>query len=254
MDGARRDLRGRKVLVTGASSGIGASVSRAIVERGGAVAMVARRKDRLEELCEELGDAAVAAPCDVTDDGALRAAVDRAHELLGGLDGVVAAAGRSMVGTLSTGDPERWRALFDLNLVAPLATVRHAVEKFAATGRRDVVLMGSTAAVLPMPGTGVYSASKRGLQAAFESLRVELAPLGINASLIEPGMFETEGLTLEGVEFDGEVPENDYPILVPDAVPADPAVLAEVIAFMMSLPDGVCINELVMRPTGQLNP
>ena len=254
MDGARRDLRGRKVLVTGASSGIGASVSRAIVERGGAVAMVARRKDRLEELCEELGDAAVAAPCDVTDDGALRAAVDRAHELLGGLDGVVAAAGRSMVGTLSTGDPERWRALFDLNLVAPLATVRHAVEKFAATGRRDVVLMGSTAAVLPMPGTGVYSASKRGLQAAFESLRVELAPLGINASLIEPGMFETEGLTLEGVEFDGEVPENDYPILVPDGVPADPAVLAEVIAFMMSLPDGVCINELVMRPTGQLNP
>ena len=248
------DLRGRKVLVTGASSGIGASVSRAIVERGGAVATVARRKDRLEELCDELGDAAVAVPCDVTDDVALRAAVDEAHVRLGGLDGVVAVAGRSMVGTLSTGDPERWRALFDLNLVAPLATARYAVEKFAATGRRDVVLMGSTAAVLSMPGTGAYSASKRGLQAAFESLRFELASLGINASLIEPGMFETEGLTLEGVEFNGEVPENDYPIILPDTVPADPAILAEVIAFMMSLPEGVCINELVMRPTGQLNP
>ena len=248
------DLRGRKVLVTGASSGIGASVSRAIAEQGGAVAMLARRKERLEELCEELGDPAVAIPCDVTDHAALQAAIDEAHSRLEGLDGVVAVAGRSMVGTLATGDPQRWRDLFDLNLVAPLATARYAVEKFPTTGRRDVVLMGSTAAVLPMPGTGAYSASKRGLQAAFESLRFELAPLGINTSLVEPGMFETEGLTLEGVEFNGEVPENDYPIILPDTEPADPAILAGVIAFMMSLPDGVCINELVMRPTGQLNP
>ena len=193
-------------------------------------------------------------PCDVTDTAALEAAVDDSAEQLGGLDGLVAVAGRSMVGTLASGTPERWRAIFDLNLLAPLASTRFAVEKFANDGRRDVVLIGSCAGLLSMPGTGIYSASKRGLQAAFETMRLELAPLGINTSLVMPGMFETEGLTMEGVEFDGDIPANDFPILVPDAVPADPAILADIITFMISLPNGVCINELVTRPTGQYNP
>ena len=69
-----------------------------------------------------------------------------------------------------------------------------------------------------------------------------------------PGMFETEGLTLEGLVIDGEVPPNDYPFFAGEATPADPAVLADIIAFVMSLPDGVCINELVARPTRQYNP
>ncbi len=247
-------LGGRRVVVTGASSGIGAAVSCAVVAAGGSVAMLARRQERLDELGAELGDRAVGVRCDVTDDEALDAAIGTAAERLGGLDGVVAVAGRSMVGTLTTGDPQRWRALFDLNLVAPLATVRAAVGRFADVGRRDVVLIGSTASVLPMPGTGIYSASKRGLEAAFETLRFELASAGINTSLVLPGMFETEGLSLEGVEFNGDIPPNDYPMLTPGTVPADPAVLADIVAFMMGLPEGVCINELVARPTGQLNP
>ena len=185
---------------------------------------------------------------------ALEAAVNDSAGQLGGLDGLVAVAGRSMVGTLTSGTPERWRAIFDLNLLAPLATARFAVERFADEGRRDVVLIGSCAGLLSMPGTGIYSASKRGLQAAFETMRLELAPLGINTSFVMPGMFETEGLTLEGVEFDGDIPANDFPILVPDVVPADPAILADIVTFMISLPDGVCINELVTRPTGQYNP
>jgi NADP-dependent 3-hydroxy acid dehydrogenase YdfG len=248
------DLRDRRVLVTGASSGIGAEVCRSIVAAGGSVAMLARRKERLAQLRAELGDRAIPVPCDVTDFGALEAAVDDAARQLDGLDGLVSVAGRSMVGTLTSGTPERWRALIDLNLVSPLATSRFAIGKFGDEGRRDVVIVGSAAALLSMPGVGIYSASKRGLQAAFETLRLELAPLGINTSLVLPGMFETEGLTLDGVEFDGDIPANDFPILVPDAVPADPSVLGDIIAFMMSLPDGVCINELVTRPTGQYNP
>jgi NADP-dependent 3-hydroxy acid dehydrogenase YdfG len=248
------DLSGRRVLVTGASSGIGAEVCRSIVACGGSVAMVGRREQRLAELHDELGERAVPITCDVTDTAALEAAVDDSVVQLGGLDGLVAVAGRSMVGTLASGTPERWRAIFDLNLLAPLASTRFAVEKFATEGRRDVVLIGSCAGLLSMPGTGIYSASKRGLQAAFETMRLELAPLGINTSIVMPGMFETEGLTMEGVEFDGDIPANDFPILVPDAVPADPAILADIITFMISLPNGVCINELVTRPTGQYNP
>lgn len=248
------DLRGRRVLVTGASSGIGAAACRSIVSCGGSVAMLARRKERLEELHAELGEDAVPVPCDVTDLDALEPAIADAARSLGGLDGVVAVAGKSMVGTIATGSPERWRELFELNLLAPLATVRYAVAHFSATGRRDVVLVASTGALTPMPGVGVYAASKRGLQAAFDTLRLELAPAGINVGCVLPGMFDTEGLTMEGLVIDGDVPPADIPWFTPESGPASAVDLAEVIAFMISRPEGFCINELVARPTGQLNP
>jgi 3-oxoacyl-[acyl-carrier protein] reductase len=248
------DLTGRRVLVTGASSGIGAATCRAIVACGGSVAMLARRQERLDALCEELGARAVGVRGDVTDFDALEQTINDAAGALGGLDGVVAVAGKSMVGSIATGTPQRWRELLDLNLVGPLATVRYALAHFADNGRRDVVLVGSAAALTSMPGVAIYGASKRGLRAAFETLRLELAPAGINASLVMPGMFETEGLTLEGIVIDGDVPQNDFPMLVPGTGPASPEPLGGIIAFMLGLPEGLCINELVARPTGQLNP
>src|SRR4029077_10780518 len=110
-------------------------------------------------------------------------------------DGIVAVAGKSMTGTITTGTPQRWRELLDLNLIGPLATVRFASGHFPPNGRRDIVLVGSVGAVTPVPGVAIYGASKRGLRAAFDSLRLELAPSGINVGLVMPGMFETEGLT-----------------------------------------------------------
>jgi NADP-dependent 3-hydroxy acid dehydrogenase YdfG len=248
------DLTGRRVLVTGASSGIGAATCRSIVGCGGSVAMLARRKDRLDELEEVLGERAIGIPADVTDLDGLEAAIDDAARALGGLDGVVSAAGRSMAGSIATGTPRRWRELIDLNLVGPLATVRYSVAHFAAAGRRDVVIVGSAGAITAMPGTGIYGASKRGLRAAFDALRLELAPAGVNTSFLMPGFFETEGLTLEGLAIDGEIPPNDFPMLAEGSGPADPDALGDAIAFMIGLPEGVCINELVVRPTGELNP
>ena len=248
------DLGGRRVLVTGASSGIGAAACRSIVTAGGSVGMLARRKERLDELRAELGERALPVPCDVTDLDALRAAVDEAARSLHGLDGVVAVAGKSMVGTIMTGTPERWRDLLNLNLVGPLATVRYAVAHFPADGRRDVVLVASTGSITPMAGVGIYAASKRGLRAAFDALRLELAPAGVNTSCVMPGMFETEGLTIEGMAFDGDVPPDNIPWFAPDSGPASATDLADTIAFMISRPEGFCINELVARPTGQLNP
>jgi NADP-dependent 3-hydroxy acid dehydrogenase YdfG len=216
--------------------------------------MLARRKERLEELRAELGERALPVPCDVTDLDALRTAVDQAARSLHGLDGVVAVAGKSMVGTIMTGTPERWRDLLNLNLMGPLATVRYAVGHFPTEGRRDVVLVASTGSITPMAGVGIYAASKRGLRAAFDALRLELAPAGVNTSCVMPGMFETEGLTIEGMAFDGDVPPDDIPWFAPDSGPASAADLADSIAFMISRPEGFCINELVARPTGQLNP
>ncbi len=209
------DLTGRRVLVTGASSGIGEAVSRTIVAAGGSVAMMARRTKRLAELQSELGERATAVTADVTDLDHLAERVAQASDGLGGLDGLVAVAGKSMAGGLTTGTPERWRELFELNLLGSLATARYAVDHFGAEGRRDLVLVGSAAGLTPLPGVGIYGASKRGLQAAFEALRLEVAPLRINASLVMPGFFETEGLTLDGIVIDGDVPPNDFPMLAP---------------------------------------
>jgi 3-oxoacyl-[acyl-carrier protein] reductase len=248
------DLGGRRVLVTGASSGIGAATCRSIVACGGSVAMLARRQERLEELGAELGERAVPVPCDVTDLGALPVAVEAAARALDGFDGVVAVAGKSMVGTIMTGTPERWQELMNLNLLGPLATVHYVVEHFAVEGRRDVVIVDSTAAITPMAGVGIYAATKRGLRAAFDALRLELASDGINVSCVMPGMFDTEGLTLEGVTFDGDIPPSDIPWFAGDAVPASAADLADSIAFMLSRPEGFCINEIVVRPTRQLYP
>jgi NADP-dependent 3-hydroxy acid dehydrogenase YdfG len=247
------NLSGRRVLVTGASSGIGAAMCKSVVRCGGSVAMLARRKDRLDALKAELGERAVGMGCDVTDLDALQAAVDEAARALGGLDAVVAVAGRAMVGTIATGAPQGWRELFDLNLVAPLATVRFALGHLPTSGRRDIVFVGSTGGITPMQGVGIYGASKRGLRAAFDALRLELAASGIGVSLVMPGMFDTEGL-VGALAINGEMPMPDAPMFAEGSGPCSPEALTDSIAFMMSLPDGVCASELVMRPTGQLVP
>jgi NADP-dependent 3-hydroxy acid dehydrogenase YdfG len=248
------DLTGRRILLTGASSGIGAATCRSLIAAGASVAMLARRKERLDLLRGELGDRAFPVPGDVTDLGTLESVVADAAAALGGLDAVVSAAGRSMAGGLATGTPQLWRELIDLNLIGPLATVRYALPHFSAGGRRDVLIVGSAGAITPLPSVGVYGASKRGLRAACDSLRLELAPAGINVTMVMPGMFETEGLSLDGMIIDGDVPPDNYPYLVPGSGPAAPEVLADIITFAIGLPEGVAINELVVRPTGELNP
>ena len=252
--GVHADLTGRRVLVTGASSGIGAASACALVAHGASVAMLARRKERLAELSAELGERVVAVPADITDFERLPAVIDDAAEALGGLDGVLAVAGKLMTGSIATGTPERWRRLFDLNLVGPLATVRYALPHFPTEGTRDIVIVGSSGALNAQPGVAIYGASKRGLRAACDTLRLELAESGVRVGVVTPGMFETEGLTLEGIEFDGDTPDHDFPLFVPGTGPQPPEPLAEAIAFMLALPEGVAIHELVLRPTGQLFP
>ncbi len=246
-------LEGRRLVVTGASSGIGAATVRSLAQSGACVAMLARRKELLDELRKELGDRVTGIPCDVTDFDGLKVAVDGAAKALGGLDGVVCVAGRSMVGTIATGSPQGWRELLDLNLIAPLAAARYAMEHFPTEGRRDVVVVGSTGAILPLPGVGMYGASKRGLRAACDSMRLELASSDINVSLIMPGAFETEGM-IGAMVVNGEMPPMDVPMFADGGIPGAPQSVADSIAFALSLPAGVCINELVIRPTRQLNP
>lgn len=254
MVAVRFNVSGRRILVTGASSGLGAEACRSLVGSGAAVAMLARRKDRLDELEGELGSRATGIVCDVTDNAALELAIAEAVRALGGLDAVVAVAGRGAVGTFMTGSPQGWRELADLNLIAPLATARYAVEHFPKIGRRDLLFVGSVGGITPMPGVGMYAATKRGLRAACDAMRLELAGAGINVGLLMPGAFETEGL-VGNVAFNGEPGDMSMLRMFDGEIrPGPPQSVGDTIAFMLSLPEGVCINEVVIRPTGQLHP
>lgn len=132
--------------------------------------------------------------------------------------------------------------------------MRNAVPHFCANDRHDVVLIGSTGAITPTACVGVYAASKRGLRAAFDSLRLELAEGGINVSLVMAGIFDAGGL-VAATAINGDVNEGAVPSFAAGVTaPPGPEPVADAIAYMLGLPAAVCINELVIRPTAQLRP
>jgi NADP-dependent 3-hydroxy acid dehydrogenase YdfG len=238
-------LRGRRVLVTGASGGIGAAVARRVVTAGAKVAMLARRADRLSTLAAELGCDATAVPCDVTDLAALRNAVDTAAEAMDGIDAIVANAGAVHMGHIATGDPALWREFIDLNLTACLGTIRYGLDHVDTTPA-DVVLVGSTVARHPQEATGIYAATKTGLAAAAESLRLEVGHRGIRVCLFEPGRVATD--VGKNARFE---PGGRHGTLGPDMVPLTGDEVAEVIEFILSRPANLALNTVVARPVGQ---
>ncbi|MFP5021824.1 SDR family oxidoreductase [Pseudonocardia phyllosphaerae] len=187
-------LTGRRILVTGASSGIGAATARALAGAGAGVALVARRADELEALAGEL-PGAVAVPADLTDDAAARAAVERAALELGGLDALVNAAGvfhgGPVAGDGATG-PDQWRSMFALNVVA-LLVVTQAAAPYLAEGTAPVVVNVSSMSGRRVPTAegAVYAATKHAVHAASDGLRLELAPRGVRVSTVAPGFVRT---------------------------------------------------------------
>jgi short-subunit dehydrogenase len=186
----------RKVaLVTGASSGIGAATARALAREGYRVALVARRRDRLEALAEEIGrggGAALSCPADVTDPDAVRAAVARTLETWGGIDVVLNNAGRGMAATLEMTTEADLRALLELNLVSVLTVTRAVLPGMLARGSGHIVNVGSVAGRRGMPLRAAYAATKFALTGLTESLRQEVRRRGIHVSLVLPIYTATE--------------------------------------------------------------
>jgi NADP-dependent 3-hydroxy acid dehydrogenase YdfG len=214
-------LAGRRVLVTGASAGIGAATARAIVGAGGRVALLARSRDRLDALVRSLeaeapdpgpaadrdrpfrgdevaaaeqpsGPVAVAVAADVVDPEAVRAAVDRAAEALAGLDGVVNAAGVARPGPVATTSPADWQAMLDVNVRGLLHVTQAALPHLVRAGTSDVVNVSSMSGRrVGSPAMGVYAASKAAVHALSEGLRREVAEEGVRVSIIAPGFVRT---------------------------------------------------------------
>ena len=180
----------RKVLVTGGGSGIGRAVALAIAAAGGQVLIVGRRRERLEAVQAEAGSGVEILQMDLVDDAARAGLVRKARDLLGGLDGLVHAAGDVVHELPGFIDERAMRAQLELNLVAPLRLGEEALALLDEGG--GVVFVSSTLAKRPVLTSAVYSAAKAGLQAAMSSLALAGAGRRIRFNAVAPGLVDTE--------------------------------------------------------------
>ena len=190
-------LEGRIALVTGASSGLGAHFARALAQAGAAVALCARREERLIFLADELrsaGARAVAVAMDVADEAAIPAAFDAAEGALGPVDTLINNAGMNAEGAaldLSATDFDRVLAV---NLRGPFLCAREAARRMIARGEAAgrIVNIASIGALKPLPGLAAYCASKAGLVMLTKALAREWANKGVNVNALCPGYVETD--------------------------------------------------------------
>ncbi len=188
-------LAGRAVLVTGASSGIGAHLARELARRGARVGLLARREDRLRELADEIAEAggsAAWAEADVTRAEELGGALDRLAEELGGDDVVVANAGYGRPEPPHKLRPGRALQMYDTNLFGMLRTIDWALPRFLARRAGHLVGVASVAGFLGMTNSASYCGSKAAMRIHLQSLRVSLRPYGIAVTTICPGFVKSE--------------------------------------------------------------
>ncbi len=244
-------LEGRKVLITGASSGIGEATAEAMVAEGAAVALGARRKDRLDELATTINDGggtAVAIEADITDEQQAKNLVETAHSELGGLDTLVNNAGVMLLGPLQGADPSEWRQMIEVNCLGLLYCTHYALPLIRDGGGGDVVNVSSVAGRIAALGSGVYNMTKWGVVGYSESLRQEGGLIGVRVTVIEPGFVETE---LQGHNTNPYVVEQIEKMQAQLEKVLEAKDIANAIVFAASQPKHVSVNEILVRPSGQ---
>jgi NADP-dependent 3-hydroxy acid dehydrogenase YdfG len=241
----------RVAVVTGASSGIGEATAKALAREGYAVALGARREERINELAEEISSAGGEAIAVATDVGAKESAaalIHRAHNELGSVDVLVNNAGVMLLGPILGADVEEWERMVHVNLLGLLYCTHAALPIMQQQGHGHIVNLSSVAGRVASLGSGVYNATKWGVGAFSESLRQEGVNYGVRVTIVEPGFVETElqghnenPMVLERIEKDREQ--------MGKVLDADD--IANAIVYAVQQPEHVGINEVLIRPAKQ---
>ena len=234
-----------RVVVTGASTGIGQATARLLAERGWKVVAVARRRERLEALAAEIGCEYWAA--DLTDEAQVEEMA--AHILEGGpVDAVVNNAGGAIgVDRVAEGDPARWSAMYERNVLAALRVSQAFLPGLRERGG-DLVFLTSTAAHDTYPGGGGYGAAKHAERIIANTLRLELVGEPVRVIEIAPGMVATEEFSLNRLHGDAEAAAKVYAGV---AEPLSADDVAACIVWTLELPAHVNIDSMVVRPRAQ---
>jgi NADP-dependent 3-hydroxy acid dehydrogenase YdfG len=246
-------LEGTVALVTGASSGIGAATAAALAAQGAAVALAARRRERLEQLAASISDqggTALVLECDITDQRQAAGAVERTAAELGRLDTLINNAGVMLLGPVVGAPLGEWQQMVDLNVLGLLYCAHAALPhllRAAESGPRqvaDMVNISSVAGRAARNGNGVYSLTKHGVGAFSEALRQEVAKRYLRVSLVEPGATATELASHNRPEVLASIRSQFGQTM-------DATDIAEAISYIVTRPRHVAVNEVLIRPTEQ---
>ena len=250
-------LAGTAALVTGASSGIGAATACRLAQDGACVALVARRRDRLQAVAadiENAGGTTLALEADITDRTQAEAAIQQAAGQFGRLDILINNAGLMLLGPIAGADPQEWDRMIAINVQGLLYTTRaalpHLLQAAQQSPRRvaDIVNISSIAGRVAWNGYGVYNLTKFGVNGFTESLRQELTQRHVRVGLVEPGGVPTELGSHNKPEIRNQMIDPFYQqteVLVPEDI-------ADAIAYMITRPRHTAIAELWIMPTDQV--
>ncbi|MBV0893207.1 SDR family oxidoreductase [Paracoccus sp. Z118] len=241
------NIAGKVVVITGASSGLGAETARHLVRAGAKVAIGARRLDRLEALAAELGLPKEAAfQVDVTDRAQVQAFVDGAVAIYGRIDVMINNAGIMPLAPLEMLRLDEWDLCIDINIKGVLWGIAAALPHFQAQKSGQFINVSSVAGHTINPGGAIYSATKYSVRVISEALRQEVKPYNIRTTILSPGAVDTDLPASVGAPGVNEAISGFYQEY---AIPADS--FARCVLFAMSQPENVDINEILFRPTAQ---
>jgi ribitol 2-dehydrogenase len=233
-------MAGKVVIITGASSGIGAAAARALAKLECKVVLAARSADRLDALAAELGAAALSVPTDVTSAADVNRMVSLAVEQFGHIDVLLANAGIYIPGKVEEGNPDDWARLIDININGVFRCVHAVLPYMIAQKSGDILVTSSISGFVDIVWEPVYSASKHAVQTFVHTLRRQMIPHGIRVGSCAPGTVANE---LWGIYTEEEINKR-----VQDRTCLRSEDVAEAIIFMLSQPQHVNISDLVMLP------
>jgi NADP-dependent 3-hydroxy acid dehydrogenase YdfG len=240
-------LDGKIAVVTGASAGIGAATAYALADAGATVALVARRRERLEAMAAKMGGKTSVHTPDLYDPASVQGMIDEILAAHGRIDILINNAGSMLSGPVATADPENLRKMANLNFVAPVLATRAVLPSMREAHSGHLVFVSSVGVKLFTPGNAVYAATKAGLQTFAEIVRRELVPDGIRVTTVFPGFVETE--IVEHVA--DQTMKQNVETFMASITPLQPEAIADAILYAVTRPVGVSANDIFVRPTSQ---
>jgi len=244
------NIKGKVVVITGASSGLGEATARMLSAQGATVVLGARRIERLQKLVDELtssGGKALALVTDVTDHNRVKSLVDAAVQKYGRIDVMINNAGLMPHSPLERLKIDDWNRTIDVNIKGVLYGIAAALPHMKQQKAGHIINVSSVAGHKVTPNGAVYCATKHAVRALSEGLRGEVKPYNIRATIISPGAVATE---LPNSITEADVSAGVHKFYADFAIPADS--FARAVVFAMSQPDDVDINEILFRPTSQV--
>lgn len=233
-------MKGKIAAITGAASGIGLECAKTLLAEGAKVVLVDRAKDRLEQLCKELGPNALPLVVDLLTPSDVSGMLPRILEIAGGLDIFHANAGAYIGGPVAEGDPDAWDRMLNLNINAAFRSVHAVLPYMIEKKTGDILFTSSIAGVVPVIWEPIYTASKFAVQAFVHSTRRQVAQHGVRVGAVLPGPVVTALLD--------DWPKEKMDEALANGSLMQPKEVADAVLFMLTRPRNVTIRDLVILP------